>query len=277
MGASKIKPSSPQDLSTPPNPQNQIHRLMHIIEKLRGENGCPWDRKQTPASMSIYLVEEVHELVDAIGSEFPQAVCEEIGDVLFHVLFLARLFQEAGHFDIQDVARVISEKMIRRHPHVFGDGSVAGVEDVRKQWKEIKRKEKSHSTQNSILDAVPGGLPALMRAYRISERAAGVGFDWENIQGVMRKAEEEWAEFNQAVDLSKPAEISMELGDLLFTLVNVARMARIHPETALAESTRKFEKRFRYMEQQLSAQGKDMESVPREELEALWVKAKDLY
>lgn len=274
MGDSEIKPSSASDQSAGPESLDQILRLIKIIETLRGKNGCPWDRKQTPASLSIYLVEEVYELVEAIGSERPGEICEEIGDVLFQVLFLTVLFQEAGHFDILDVARIISEKMIRRHPHVFGDSSVSNVEDVRKQWKEIKQKEKSGSLRNSILDSIPGGLPALLRAYRVSERAAGIGFDWESIEGVMRKTEEEWSEFNQAVALKNQAEISMELGDLLFTLVNVARMARVHPETALAESTRKFEKRFQFMEQQLSAQGKAIESVPRAELEALWEKAK---
>ncbi len=274
MGDSEITPSSDPDKAVRIDPPNQIDLLIKIIETLRSEQGCPWDRKQTPASLSIYLVEEVYELVEAIGSGRVEDICEEIGDVFFHVLFLARMFQESGHFDIVDVARGVTEKMIRRHPHVFGASQVSTVEGIRKQWKEIKRKEKKRPPGDSILDAIPGSLPALIRAYRVSERAAGVGFDWDGLEGVMKKTEEEWSEFNQAVARKQPSEMSMEMGDLLFTMVNVARMARIHPETALAESTRKFEKRFRFMEKQLSTSGVSIESAPRDELERLWEEAK---
>ncbi|MFZ5569795.1 MAG: nucleoside triphosphate pyrophosphohydrolase [Thermodesulfobacteriota bacterium] len=269
-------PPSDSDNTVRQEPVNQLDRLTKIIEELRGENGCPWDRKQTPASLSIYLVEEVYELVAAIGSGRVEDICEEIGDVLFQLLFLVKIYHESGKFDITDAARGISEKMIRRHPHVFGESQVSTVEDVRRQWKEIKREEKKAGPRESVLDAVPGSLPALIRAYRISERAGGVGFDWDDLSGVMKKLEEEWSEFNRAVEQKEPSEISMELGDLLFTMVNVARLARVHPETALSESTRKFEHRFRLMEQWLAAEGKRIDAAPRDELERLWAEAKKM-
>lgn len=255
-----------------------IDSIIELIAKLRGENGCPWDKEQTPKTLAPYLLEEVYELVDAIQSGNPEDVCEELGDVLFHILFIAGLYQEMEHFTIKDVAAANTEKMIRRHPHVFGRRKVSGVDEVRKQWHKIKMQEKNNDPPASLLDSVPAGLPALMRAYRISERAAKTGFDWADIAGVIQKVEEEWAELKAAMSGNKAQkeneQISLEFGDVLFTLVNVARFARIHPETALAGSTKKFEKRFKYMEKAISESRRSLESVPREELEKLWEAAK---
>lgn len=251
-----------------------IEKLINLIETLRGENGCPWDKKQTPRSMSIYLIEEVYELVDVIESGSPDEVCEELGDVLFHILFIARLFKEAGHFDIEDVACVNTEKMIRRHPHVFGKDKVVSAEEVRKRWHKIKMKEKNHVRKASVLDSVPAKLPALMRAYRISERAARTGFDWNDISGVMQKAEEEWYELKSELTEKNQDAAALEFGDVLFTLVNVARFAHIHPETALVDSVKKFEKRFRYMENVISESGRNIESASADEMNALWEEAK---
>ena len=261
-----------------------ISALIRLIEQLRGENGCPWDKKQTPRTLAVYLIEEVYELVDAIESKSPEDVCEELGDVLFQILFMAHLYQKAGHFDLRDVASRNTEKMIRRHPHVFGQETAVTSEEVRQRWHTIKMTEKNHVENAGLLDSVPSGLPALIRAYRISERAARAGFDWDSISGVMEKVEEEWAEFKSEVDKipesgpqpdSKAQEkLSLEFGDVLFTLVNVARFAKLHPETSLADSTRKFEKRFKHMEQAISQNGQQLDAVSYTELNNLWEKAK---
>jgi tetrapyrrole methylase family protein/MazG family protein len=256
------------------NKIEKLLRLIRLIERLRGENGCPWDRIQTAKSMAIYLLEEVHELVDAIETENPDEICEELGDVLFHIFFMARLSEEEGFFNIGDVAELNEEKMIRRHPHVFGSDSAENAGEVRKHWHAIKKEEKNHIKHQSVLDSVPGGLSALMRAYRISERAARTGFDWDNIEGVMRKAEEEWLEFQSAVNNKNMAEISVEFGDVLFTLTNVARFAAIHPETALKDSIRKFETRFRKMEKTVAESGRSLDAVSRDELDMLWEEVK---
>ncbi len=262
----------------------EISTLIRLIEQLRGENGCPWDRKQTPRSLAVYLIEEVYELVDAIESKNPEDVCEELGDVLFQILFIAHLYQKTGHFDLQDVARRNTAKMIRRHPHVFGHETALTSEEVRQRWHTIKMTEKSHIENAGLLDSVPSGLPALIRAYRISERAARAGFDWKTISGVMEKVEEEWAEFKSEVDKipqtglqpdsADQEKLSMEFGDVLFTLVNVARFAKLHPETSLADSTRKFEKRFKHMEQTLTQNGQQIDAVSYADLNNLWEKAK---
>jgi len=259
------------------NASDHINRLAHLIKVLRGPNGCTWDKKQTATSISVYLIEEVYELVEAITSDQTDAICEELGDVLFHILFIIRLFEESKAFDLNKTVENIVAKMIRRHPHVFGDSAAESVADIRKQWRKIKKEEKKGNKdtfQGSVLDTVPSGLPALMRAYRVSERAAGAGFDWDDIQGVMEKVEEEWDEFKEVAAGNHTQEIALEFGDLLFTLMNVARMARIHPETALTAATQKFEKRYRHMENEVTARGKETDTVPREELERLWEEAK---
>jgi tetrapyrrole methylase family protein/MazG family protein len=275
-------------LETPPVAPDlkDLSALIRLIEQLRGENGCPWDKKQTPRTLAVYLIEEVYELVDAIASKGPEDVCEELGDVLFQILFLAHLYQKAGHFDLQEAARRNTEKMIRRHPHVFGQETAETSEDVRQRWHTIKLAEKNHNPNAGLLDSVPSGLPALIRAYRISERAARAGFDWDSISGVMEKVEEEWAEFKSEVDkIPQPGiqpdakareRLSLEFGDVLFTLVNVARFAKLHPETSLADATRKFEKRFKHMEQAVAQSGGQFEAVPYNELNNLWEKAKQV-
>ncbi|GBC63713.1 nucleoside triphosphate pyrophosphohydrolase [Desulfonema ishimotonii] len=258
-----------------------INELNEIIQTLRGENGCPWDRKQTPKSIAVYLVEEAHELMHAVENGNSDEICEELGDVLFQVLFIARMFQEKGTFDLEDAARGCAEKMIRRHPHVFGDATVSSAEEVRQQWQQIKRTEKDAGAENaSVLDSVPAKLPPLMRAYRISERAARTDFDWDDIQGVMAKAEEEWGEFRAEVrqdeDGNNREKVALEFGDLLFTLTNVARFARIHPDSALTSATHKFEERFRRMEQVARETGRTIYDMPRDEKERLWDAAKAL-
>lgn len=228
--------------------------------------------------MARYLIEEVHELVDAIISKDPAAVCDEAGDVLFQLLFVINLFAEAGHFGLQDVVEKNLEKMVRRHPHVFGDAAAKTAEKVSENWEKIKLKEKGAAGRASVLSSIPQSLPALLRASMVSERAAKTGFDWDDISGVMDKTMEEWAEFSTEVNEPEGAagseKAAMEFGDILFTMVNVARFARIHPETALTLSIQKFEKRFNFMEEKAIAAGRNVDSLSRQEMDRLWNEAK---
>ncbi len=254
--------------------------LADLVRTLRGENGCPWDKKQTPATIARYLIEEVYELTDTIENGDVDAICEELGDVLFLVFFLTRLFEETGHFDMQDVTRKNIAKMIRRHPHVFGESQAHTTEEIRAQWHRIKKQEKKNNSSGSILNSIPVGLPALMRAYRVSERAAAAGFDWDNLSQVLLKVEEEWGELKEALDrvdsgVANLDEVMLEFGDLIFTLTNVARFARFHPETATTAAIRKFNRRFQWMEQTVDAKGRIFEDIGREEMEQLWKMAKN--
>ena len=259
-----------------------IDAILELIATLRGENGCPWDRKQTPRTIVDYLLEETYELVDAIESDNPDGVQEELGDVLFHILFLASIFNEMGHFDVKEIIKQNIEKMTRRHPHVFGKNQAISVDEIREQWHTIKLQEKNQSPEISILESVPSKLPALMRAFRISERASKAGFDWSDISGVMHKVEEEWSELKvafeqQATNKKDQDLLAAEIGDLLFTLVNVARFVQINPETALRDAITKFEKRFNYMEKQIIKSGGRLESVSQETLDIWWEKAKEKF
>ncbi|MDA8138054.1 MAG: nucleoside triphosphate pyrophosphohydrolase [Desulfobacteraceae bacterium] len=253
--------------------------LMDLIATLRGENGCPWDRKQTPSTLSVYLIEEVFELVEAIAADDTAAIQEEMGDVLFQVLFLLHLYHEQRRFAPTDALERIIRKMVHRHPHVFGTDKVENAEEVKQRWREIKQKEKGHA-DTSLMDTVPSGLPALMRSYRVSERAAGIGFDWDSLAGVLTQTEAEWDEFKAELGPQAGAPIANkekateEFGDILFTMVNVARLAGIHPETALSKSTQKFVRRFKEMERMAASQSKALKDLPRDEMEALWEQAK---
>jgi tetrapyrrole methylase family protein/MazG family protein len=262
-----------------PSQSTPIEGLEALIETLRGENGCPWDKKQTPYSMARYLIEEVHELVDAIISKDSTAVCEEAGDVLFQLLFVVNLFRESGKFSLRDVVEKNIEKMIRRHPHVFGDVTAETPATVSENWDKIKRKEKGGAGPHSILSSIPQSLPALLRASMVSERAAKTGFDWDDISGVMAKTMEEWEEFSTEINNpeceSGGEKAAMEFGDILFTMVNVARFARIHPETALILSIQKFEKRFTYMEEKSIEAGRDIVSLTMREMHNFWDEAKE--
>lgn len=255
------------ELSPPPL---ALADLIRIIERLRGPDGCPWDREQTARSMVQYLLEEAYELADAVASDEAENVCEELGDVLFHVLFIARMHAEAGAFTLADVCRAIADKMIRRHPHVFGSTTVADSDEVVRNWRRIKQGEKNNHQRPSVLDSLPASLPSLMRAFAVSERAARARFDWQDVDGVLAKLSEEVAEFREALRRGLPEEVCEEFGDVLFTLVNVGRFAGVHPETALAGASRKFEKRFRQMEKVIGDSGRDLESVPQSEKDHIW-------
>lgn len=251
--------------------------LLNLIARLRAKDGCPWDRKQTPNSLSAYLIEEMYELVEAIVADDTDAIREELGDVIFQVLFVAYLYQEQDRFELDEVLIQIQEKMIRRHPHVFGKNKLDNANQVKQWWREIKKKEKT--AFQSLLESIPTGMPALMRAYRISERVAGIGFDWEDLQSVISQTESEWREFKTEINSAAQSKeqnpnSAMEFGDVLFTMVNVARLAGIHPERSLIQSIQKFTRRFQDMESMAAEQDRDLEAFSREELELLWKKAK---
>jgi tetrapyrrole methylase family protein/MazG family protein len=266
-----------QPVTSKPQPEmssEPFRALKQLIQTLRGPDGCPWDKRQIPRSIVLYLIEEIYELVEAIESDDSDNICEELGDVLFQVFFIAEMFREKGRFDIGEVARRTTEKMIGRHPHVFGADRLDSSEAVRERWHKIKRHEKKNTESKSVLDSIPVQLPALMRAYRISERVAREGFDWEDISGVMQKVEEEWAEFKNAQRAEQREQAAMELGDVFFTLVNVARFAKVHPETVLAGATKKFENRFKELERRAAERGVAMEVRSQAELDGIWEQIK---
>jgi len=247
-----------------------LDKLAELVETLRGEHGCPWDKKQTPRAVIVYLIEEVYELADAIESGNTEEICEELGDVLFHIVFIARMFQEEGEFDLQNVAQTITEKMIRRHPHVFGEQMVQSSEEVIQNWHRIKLKEKKTTQMTSLLDSVPANLPALLRAYRISDRVAKIGFDWFDTPAVLGQVEEELDGVRAAETIRDGDNLSQKFGDLLFSVVNAARTAKIHPETALAGSINVFEKRFKKMEESILEGNRNFEDVSTEEKKQIW-------
>jgi tetrapyrrole methylase family protein/MazG family protein len=253
-----------------------VAEILELIITLRGEAGCPWDRKQTASSISVYLIEEMYELVEALAADHTDEIIEELGDTLFQLLFLVRLFEEQKRFLLPEVVSRNLEKMIRRHPHVFGSDKVESAGEVKKRWREIKQQEKGKT--DSLLDNVPAGMPALMRAYRISERAAAAGFDWNALPQVISQAEAEWKEFKDEIgEKGRPTDLSraaLEFGDVLFTLINVGRMAGIHPETALSQATQKFINRFKRMESKATQSQKTFEALPRDQKELLWQEVK---
>jgi MazG family protein len=252
------------------HPLAAMEELVQVIERLRGPQGCPWDREQTPRSMVRFLLEEAYEVADAVDSDAAAEVQEELGDVLFHILFLALMYAEAGHFDLDAVCRVIADKMRRRHPHVFGSVQVSGSAEVVRNWQEIKRGEAGNGRRESVLDAVPSGMPGLLRAMAVSEHAARARFDWKDLGAVLQKLDEELAEFRAAAAAGDPEEMGRELGDILFTLVNVARFSGVHPESALTAAVRKFERRFRALEKVATADGRELAAVSQEEKDRIW-------
>lgn len=247
--------------------------ILDLIRLLRSDNGCPWDKKQTPDTMITCLLDEAYELQDSIKSGDSNLVLDEAGDVLFQLLFIIFLYTEKNEFDIAGVIKNTLEKMKRRHPHVFGDVQAETVEKVKENWEKIKRNEKKGGFK-SIIDSVSSGMPSLGRAYLISEKVGKAGFDWDDMKGVKEKVTEEWSELNEALKENNSENIALEFGDLLFTLANVARFAGIHPEAALAASVNKFEKRYKYMEKILFDTGKDLVSISRHEIDSLWERAK---
>ena len=251
-----------------------IDALIQLVETLRGNHGCPWDKKQTPPDGGLYLIEEAFELADAIESGNTEQILEELGDVLFHIVFIARMFEERCEFDLSDVVHAITEKMIRRHPHVFGEDNLKSSAEVVENWHKIKLSEKKTTSTLSSLDSVPVQLPALMRAFRISDRAAKSGFDWTKIDEACENAEQTVRELKASPNTSNHSQLSQKFGDILFVLVNLARAANVHPETALAGSNKRFELRFKKVENLIAESARDFESIPLDEKARIWERVK---
>jgi tetrapyrrole methylase family protein/MazG family protein len=251
--------------------KKKFEDLVEIMARLRGADGCPWDRRQTKEDLRPFLIEEAYEILEALDRGDDKGLCEELGDLLFHIVFMARIAEEEGVFDIDDVTQGVAEKMIRRHPHVFGGTEVAGPGEVEANWAKLKAAEKS---RESLMEGIPLHLPALMRAYRLTQRASKVGFDWENKDQVWEKLLEELQEFQGASDGGTKEELREELGDILFTLVNLARFIGVDPEDARRRVTNKFAERFHYIEQQLRKEGKTPQRASLAEMDALWEESK---
>ena len=240
-----------------------------------GEDGCPWDKVQTRESLKPYLVEETYEVLDALDANDPEKIKDELGDLLYQILFHSKISSLTGEFDFRDVIDNLSEKMVRRHPHVFKEGELNTPDQVAKQWEEIKRNEKNQVNQKSILDNIPKNLPSLLRAQKLQKKAAKEGFDWDQINDVFDKLDEEIGEFKEAVLKKKSADIQNEIGDIIFVITNIAKCYKIDAEEALRSTNNKFIKRFQYIEQKIKAKGKTLKDSPLEEMERYWQEAKN--
>ena len=250
-------------------------RLVEIMARLRGSGGCPWDAEQTHQTLRKYLVEECHEVLDAIDDGDDPRLAEELGDVLLQVVFHARLAEERGAFDIAEVCTRISDKLVRRHPHVFGEVQVSGPAEVLRNWEAIKRDEREGGSGSaSVLAGVPRSLPSLPRAQAIQKKAASVGFDWDDVTGPMLKVREEIEELSVAVEQGDRERALGELGDVIFAAVNVARLLDLDADDALRQTVRKFEERFKFIEQSAMLDGRSVHSMPIHEMDALWELAK---
>ncbi len=250
----------------------EFNNLIKIMKKLRNPiNGCPWDRKQTDHSLKEYILEEAHELVEAIEMDSPEKQKEELGDLLLQIVFLSQINREKNNFTIKDVIDTINRKLINRHPHIFGDTTVHSAEEVKQNWEKIKKKEKNNS---SILSDYPARMPALSHAKRVAEQASSVGFDWDDPLKALDKVEEEIEELKKEIRAGSRERVAEEIGDILFAVANVSRLAHVSPEFALKNTNKKFVTRFRYIEEQLRKQGKDIVKTSLDEMEELWEQSK---
>ena len=254
----------------------RFEALVRIMERLRADDGCPWDREQTRETLKPFLIDEAYEVVEAIDEGDPKHLMEELGDLLFQVVFHAQVAAERRELTIGQVLAATADKMVRRHPHVFGDGTASTTHEVLVQWEELKREERNAAAviPASALDGVPRELPGLLRAQRLQDKASRVGFDWPEISGVMAKVEEELDELREAMRSAVPEEIEQELGDVLFSLVNLARFLNLNAEDALRKSITRFAARFQWMEEALQRDGRRLREVGLEEMERLWQQAK---
>jgi XTP/dITP diphosphohydrolase len=247
-----------------------LSRLLDIMNDLREK--CPWDNKQTFESLRTLTLEEAYELADAIADNDLEEVKKELGDLLLHIVFYSKLGAETKAFDIADVANGICEKLISRHPHIYGDVQVKNEEEVKQNWEKLKLKE----GKKSVLQGVPRGLSSVIKAQRIQEKAAGVGFEWEQTEQVIDKVKEEWGEFEEEVQKGSISKMEEEFGDLLFSLINLSRFLKINPENALEATNKKFIKRFQYIEEQAQKANTSLSEMSLEEMDQLWNAAKNL-
>jgi MazG family protein len=261
-----------------------FEKLVALQARLRARNGCPWDLEQTHRSLRTYLVEETYEVLDALESGDDAKFANEMGDLLLQIVFHSQIAAEEGRFTVADVIREVHEKMVRRHPHVFGEKRAKDAAEVLKNWEQIKAQERrtegekdgsgAVTAEKSLLDGVPRTLPATLEGLQLTKKAARVGFDWDDAAGIFEKMREECAELRQALEKKETAEVEEEIGDLFFAAVNLARFLKVDPEIALKNANAKFSRRFRAMERLAKESGRDFEKVPRGEMESLWDAAK---
>lgn len=254
--------------------EKPVERLLDIMRRLRGPSGCPWDREQTLDSLKTNLIEETYEVIDAMESGDRAELCGELGDLLLQVVFQAQICTEEGSFSFEDVVNGIADKLVRRHPHVFGDVQADTSGEVLKNWEKIKKTEKGSGKPRSLVEGIPRHLPALAKANLVQKRVARAGFEWDEISGVVAKLEEELAEVKEAMAQQDAAAIREELGDLLFSVVNLSRYLGHEPEELLNENIAKFMRRFQSLEDRLHAEGRELEKCSLDELEAVWVAVK---
>jgi len=240
-----------------------------------GDDGCPWDKVQTRESLKPYLVEETYEVLEALDSNDPEKIKDELGDLLYQILFHSKISSLKGEFDFRDVIDNLNEKMVRRHPHVFKEGKLNTPDQVVGQWEEIKKKENNKANQKSVLDSIPINLPSLIKAQKLQKKAAKEGFDWDQINDVFDKLDEEIKEFKDAVLKKTAADIQSEIGDIIFVITNIAKFYEVDAEEALRSTNNKFIKRFQYIEQKLEGKGKTLKDSPLEEMERYWQEAKN--
>lgn len=249
---------------------SEFEELVSIMRRLRSENGCPWDRAQSHQTLRQYLLEETYEVLEALDDQDQEELKIELGDLLLQIVFHAQIADENDEFDIWDVVQGINEKLIRRHPHVFGEMKLATPEAVRENWEKIKMKE----GKKSVIDGVPRELSGLLRAFRLQKKAAQVGFDWDDVSQVWQKLNEEEEELKEAIETRNPARIEEEFGDLLFSLVNLSRFIKVNPEDALRQTINKFIRRFKLIEAKLNEIGKTPEDCTLAEMDRIWDKVK---
>jgi len=254
---------------------NSLSKLIKITETLMGDDGCPWDKVQTRESLKPYLVEETYEVLEALDENNPEKIKDELGDLLYQILFHSKISSLKGEFNFGDVIDNLSEKMVRRHPHVFKGGKLNTPDQVIRQWEEIKKKENNKANQKSILDSIPINLPSLIRAQKLQKKAAKEGFDWEQINEVFDKLDEEIKEFKEAVLKKKNTDIQSEIGDIIFVITNIAKFYKVDAEEALRSTNNKFIKRFQYIEQKIEGKGRTLKDCPLEEMERYWQEAKN--
>jgi len=265
---------APQEKPVPQDQLDAVERLIQVVDTLRSPGGCPWDAKQTVESLTPHLVEECHELADAVARRDDDCAREELGDLLMGVLMVSRVASEDRGYGLPDVAHGIADKLVRRHPHVYGEVEVSGEGEVLNNWETIKKQEREEAGKDdtSALSGVPSSLPALLRAYRVGQKAANAGFDWPDLLGPAEKVEEEWAEVQDAIARDDRQAAEHEIGDLLFAIVNMARKLEIEPELALRGTIERFGTRFRHIERNL---GKPFGEASLDEMDALWDQAKE--
>lgn len=269
----RLTPCGKTFMIGPMEKKTGIDRLLAIMDRLRAKEGCPWDKEQTMESLKPFLIEEAYEVVEAIDGGDKGKVCEELGDLLLQIVFLSQIGKEEQAFSFEDVIQKINEKLLRRHPHVFGDEKARNAREVLHRWEQIKQEEKP---RRSILEGTPLSLPALLRAHRLQDRAARVGFDWQETSKVLVKVEEEFGEFKEALARNDAVQTEKEFGDILFALVNLSRFIDVSPEDALRRTISRFISRFQHIEDHAAREGIPLHTLSLEEMERLWNEAKEL-